>query len=144
MQKVVIDTNVIISALIGSSYPQQILFDLVLGKKVIVCMSLEVFTEYVEVLNREKFVKYPGFVTKAEIVINKLEELSIKYIPSIKLDIIKDAPDNRFLELGVTANADFLITGNTNDFRLDEYAGMKIVTPEAYIKIWHPSKIPKE
>jgi len=69
----------------------------------------------------------------AEIVINKIEELSLKYIPSVKLDVIKDEPDNRFLELGVTAKADYLITGNTNDFKLKEYAGMNIVTPEAYI-----------
>ena len=133
MQKIVIDTNVIVSALIGSGYPRQLLFDLVLGKKVIVCTSLETFAEYVEVLNRPKFVKYPEFVTKAEIVINKIEELSLKYIPSVKLDVIKDEPDNRFLEIGVTAKADYLITGNTNDFKLKEYAGMKIVSPEAYI-----------
>jgi putative PIN family toxin of toxin-antitoxin system len=82
MQKVVIDTNVIVSALIGSSYPTQIIFNLVLGKKVIVCSSFEVFAEYVEVLHRERFSKYPQFLTKAEIVLNQIDELSLKFIPS--------------------------------------------------------------
>jgi len=70
MQKIVIDTNVIVSALIGSSYPRQILYNLVLEKKVIVCTSPDVFKEYIEVLSREKFRKYPEFVAKAEIALN--------------------------------------------------------------------------
>ena len=82
MQKIVIDTNVIVSALIGSGYPAQIIFDLVLGKKVIICSSFEVYAEYV--LHREKFAKYPEFVAKAEVVTNKIDELSLKFIPISK------------------------------------------------------------
>jgi putative PIN family toxin of toxin-antitoxin system len=81
MQRVVIDTNVIVSALIGSGYPRQIIYDFVFGKKVIVCYSSDAYAEYVEVLNRDRFSKYPEFVTKAEIILNKIEELSLKYFP---------------------------------------------------------------
>ena len=133
MQKIVIDTNIIVSALIGSGYPTQIIFDLVLGKKIIVCSSFEVFAEYIEVLRRERFAKYPQFLTKAEIVLNKIDELSLKFIPTIKLQVIDDKSDNKFLELGITANADFLITGNTHHFKMKEYQNIKIVTPEEYI-----------
>ncbi len=96
MQKTVIDTNVIVSALIGSGYPAQIIFDLVFGKRIIVCSSFEVYKEYIEVLHRERFAKYPQFLTKAEIVLNKIDELSLKFIPSVKLQIINDKPDNKF------------------------------------------------
>lgn len=135
MQKVVIDTNVIVAALIGSSFPRQILYNLVFEKKVIVCTSTELFKEYIEVLNRDKFRKYPELVTKAEIVLNKLYELSLKYIPSVKLTVIKDDPDNRVLELAVTAQTDFIITGNTKDFSFSQYEGISIVTPEQFIAI---------
>jgi putative PIN family toxin of toxin-antitoxin system len=96
MHKVVIDTNVLISALIGSSYPTQIVFDLVLGKKVTVCSSAEIFKEYLEVLYRKKFIKYPGFVTKAEIVLSKIDEFSIKFTPGTKLKVIKDEYFGKF------------------------------------------------
>jgi len=135
MQKIVIDTNVIVSALIGASYPRQILYNLVFEKKVIVCISGDVFKEYIEVLSREKFRKYPEFVTKAEIVLNKLYELSIKYIPSIKLAVIADEPDNRILELAITAKADYIVTGNTRDFKFSQYEGVKVVTPEQLINL---------
>lgn len=135
MQKVVIDTNVIVSALIGSSFPRQIVYNPVFEKKIIVCTSTELFKEYIEVLNRDKFRKYPEFVTKAEIVLNKLFELSLKYIPSVKLSVIKDEPDNRVLELAVSAQADFIITGNTRDFSFTQYEGIRIVTPEQFIQL---------
>lgn len=135
MLKIVIDTNVIVSALIGSSYPRQILYNLAFEKKVLVCVSSDVFKEYVEVLGREKFRKYPEFVAKAEIVLSKLYELSQKYIPSVKHSVIKDEPDNRILELAITAQADYIVTGNTKDFTFTEYGGVKIVIPEQLISI---------
>ena len=133
MQKIVIDTNVIVSALIGSGYPAQIIYNIVLNKKVIVCCSSAIFAEYVQVLNRERFRKYSGFVTNAEIVLNKIDQISENFSPLNKIDVIKDEPDNRFLELAITANADFLITGNTNDFTFKTYQQIKIVTPSEYV-----------
>ncbi|WP_409079688.1 PIN domain-containing protein [Salibacter sp.] len=56
---------------------------------------------------------------------------------------IKDQPDNRFLELAVASDADFLITGNTNDFTIDSVKKTKIVTPRQFgktLKIKHIKK----
>ena len=133
MQRIVIDTNVIVSALIGSGHPKKIIHDFVFGKKVIVCISAEIFAEYIEVLNRERFSKYPEFLTKAEIVLNKIEELSQKYFPEKAVTVIKDDKDNRFLELAEAADAEFLITGNINDFTMKQFGKTKIVSPEEYV-----------
>ena len=48
------------------------------------------------------------------------------------MNLIKDAKDNKFLELSETCKADFLITGNTNDFTMKEYKGTIIVMPKQY------------
>jgi len=58
MQKLILDTSVIVSALISSSIPSKILYELVLTRKVEICLSEEVLAEYVEVLNRDKFSKF--------------------------------------------------------------------------------------
>ncbi len=58
MQKRIFDTNVIISALISNSIPTRIVYELVLTRIVETCLAEEVFAEYLEVLNRDKFVKY--------------------------------------------------------------------------------------
>ena len=133
MKKIVLDTNVIVSALIGNSYPRQVVFEYVLSKKVEILLSNTIFQEYVEVLRRPKFYQYPRFITKAEIVLNKLDELATRSITDLKLSIIKDEPDNRFLELAVSGVADFLITGNSRDFLLRNYESVKIVTPEEFV-----------
>jgi hypothetical protein len=54
------------------------------------------------------------------------------YEPTTKLKIIKDEPDNRLLELAQISKADFIITGNTNDFTMEIYKKTKIVTPKEY------------
>jgi hypothetical protein len=51
------------------------------------------------------------------------------------LDILTDEPDNRLLELAQNCQADFIITGNTSDFKMDTYKKTKIVTPKEYWEI---------
>jgi len=48
------------------------------------------------------------------------------YYPKIKLDIISDKDHNIILELAEECKADFIITGNTNDFTIPEYKDSKI------------------
>lgn len=132
MQRIVLDTNVIVSALISEGIPFKIINELAFEKKVIICISGPIFEEYVEVLNRPKFSEFKDFRSKAEVFISKIEDIAIKFSPDIKLNIISDEDDNKFLELSIFAKVDFLITGNTNDFTQKEYEGVKIVTPREY------------
>ena len=45
MQKIILDTNVIVSALISNSVPTSILYDLVFKQMVTPCLSKEIFEE---------------------------------------------------------------------------------------------------
>lgn len=132
MQRIIIDTNVIVSALISRSYPFLIIERLLSDRHLHLCISDEVFREYYEVMHRDKFSKFPEFLTNAQLLLADIEVLAIKFLPKIKLDIIDDADDNKFLELAIESDADFLITGNTNDFTMREYERTKIVTPKEY------------
>ena len=132
MQKVIIDTNVLVSALIQRNYPNFILYHCVLENLVQICISDDLFKEYLDVLNREKFSKYPDFVNKAEFILAQIDTKATKFYPTQKIYLIKDKDDNKLLELAVESKADFIITGNTNDFTMSDYKGTKIVTPKEY------------
>lgn len=132
MQKLILDTNVVVSALISDSIPTKILYELVLTKKVETCLSEDVFAEYVEVLNRDKFSKFPTFKVRAEIVLSKLREISTFYNTNIRVEVLTDTSDNKFLELAAVSAADFLTTGNTLDFTLSEFEYTRILTPREY------------
>jgi hypothetical protein len=97
-----------------------------------VCISDELFEEYLDVINRPKFSKYPDFLNKAEIVLSQIESKAMKFFPKERLGIINDKNDNKLLELALESTADFIITGNTNDFTMDHFTGTKIVSPKDY------------
>jgi len=132
MQKIVIDTNVIVSALIQRSYPFRIINDLFLENKFQLCVSDELMAEYYEVLSRQKFAKFYDFFARAEALLVDIEMKSKKYVPKIKLDLISDADDNMILELADECLADFVITGNTTNFTFPSYKLTRIITPKEY------------
>ena len=138
MQKIVIDTNVFVSSIIQRGYPYLIVNELFIEGKISLCISDEILKEYYDVLKRRKFEKYPDFVNKAETLLADIESKSTKFSPSKKLIVISDKDDNKFLELSLECKADFLITGNTNDFTIKKYKWTKIVTPKEY---WENHKL---
>jgi putative PIN family toxin of toxin-antitoxin system len=131
MQKIILDTNVVISSLIQKNYPHLIVEHCIDGNAII-CISNTILQEYLEVISRPKFTKFPDFKSNADFLIVRLSEISEIYEPKVKLKIIKDDPDNRFLELAEISKADFLITGNSNDFTMKIYKKTRIVTPKEY------------
>lgn len=140
MQRLVIDTNVFVSALIQRSYPYLIIKELFLERKIELCVSDSLLEEYYAVFNRKKFAKYSTFLNKAELLTADIESKSFKFFPRKKLTIISDKDDNKLLELADECKADFLITGNTNDFTIKKYKRTKIVTPREYWERFKPEE----
>jgi uncharacterized protein len=132
MQKIIIDTNVIVSSLIQQGYPNLIIKDLFIEQKFQLCISNELLAEYYEVLARPKFSKFPDFFKRAEALLVEIESKSLKFNPTITLQIISDDDDNMILELAEECLADFIITGNTTDFTFKTYKQTKIISPKEY------------
>lgn len=138
MQKIVIDTNVIVSSLIQRNYPNFIISELFIEGKFQLCISEELMAEYYEVLARPKFAKFHDFFIRAEALLADIETKAAKYYPTITLELISDDDDNMILELADECNADFIITGNTTDFIFSSYKQTKIVTPKEYWDNYKP------
>ena len=138
MQKVILDTNIVVSALIKKSYPHFIVYEHVLEGYVNLCLSKTLLDEYCDVLARPKFFKIPNFKNNADIVLNRFIDMALFYEPKIYLDIIKDKDDNMLLELADESNADFLITGNYLDFNFTQYKNTRVVAPRDFWEYFHP------
>ena len=131
MHSVVIDTNVLVSAIIQKSYPHYIM-NMVGNDKINMCISDDLFYEYENVLFRPKFRRYLNFYSDAEIMLKLIKAKAIQYFPETKIYLISDEPDNRLLELADESNADFIITGNKNDFTFPLYKNTQIVSPKEF------------
>ncbi len=132
MQKIVVDTNVMVSALIQRSYPYLIIYELFIEDKIDLCVSKQLLQEYYEVLSRPKFVRYHDFFAKAESLLADIEAKSSKYHPKNKFDMLSDKDDNMILELAYECSADFIITGNTNHFTFSNFHKTIILSPREY------------
>jgi len=139
MQKIVVDTNVMVSALIQRSYPFRIINDLFLEGKFQLCVSDELLEEYFKFLSRPKFASFQDFFVRTESLLVDIETKATKFIPAIKLNLISDEADNRILELADICEADFIITGNTNDFTFPAYKQTKIISPKQYWEDHQPN-----
>lgn len=132
MQKVVIDTNVIVSSLIQRNYPYLIVFDLFIEERIEICVSEDLMKEYYEVLKRPKFSKFQDFFARAESLLVDIVTKASLFVPTNKIDLISDRNDNIILEVADVYEADFIITGNSNDFTFPTFKKTKIVSPKDY------------
>ena len=139
MQKIIIDTNVLVSALIQRSYPFFIVDNAFLDKNIQWCISDPILAEYHAVLSRPKFSKYPGFIASAESLLAHIELLAIKYVPSISINIIDDPDDNKFIELahecGIT-NWRRVPALNTEVGFIEDLADMVVSKFVLFVFIW--------
>ena len=135
-RKVVIDTNVVISAIIGQyNYPYKIFADLISTGDFQIYISKALLAEYKGVSQREKFRKYPGFAEKATEMISSIEKIGKMVNPRTKINVIDDEFDNRLLEIALEADAFCIVTGNTKDFNFTEYEGIAILSPKEFYEL---------
>jgi putative PIN family toxin of toxin-antitoxin system len=109
MIRVVLDTNVLVSALLQpQGRPAQVLLLTTAGPAARLCVSAEVYAEYEEVIRRPRFKRNENEISD---VLRAIREVGIWVKPSHKVRGCID-PDDVFLECAQAARAHYLVTGN--------------------------------
>ena len=111
--RVVLDTNVIVSAHLNANGYERNVLDLILVDKLQLSASELILTEYEAVLRRAKFRIAPRHVTRS---IGMLRKVARLVRPVHEFRVAQDPEDNRFLECAEKSRADFLVTGNKRHF----------------------------
>jgi len=132
-KKVIIDTNVLISALGWGGTPYKIV-DLGFSGVFRWIISKPIFQELLTALNYDKL----DFISKEE----KMEFISavsetaefIEISKKFKLHFV-DPDDVMFLECALEADADYLVTGNKHLLMLGKMGKTRIVTPARFLSI---------
>jgi putative PIN family toxin of toxin-antitoxin system len=126
--KIILDTNVLVSALLSpSGLPARIL-NLVLDGSITIVYDNNILTEYADVLNREKFEidkELIGFIID---FITKEGDFRTTGRQTV---LLHDEDDTMFYELYKNGGVDFLITGNIKHFPHEK----GIVTPRKFIEM---------
>lgn len=128
---VVLDTNILISSIFWRGLPYEVILNALKGKYSLY-LSTEILNELEEKLNL-KF-KFPEDKIKVHIEI--LREYGKIIEPTVKVDVIKEDPDdNRILECAVSCNADYIVSGDHHLLKLKQFKGIKIVTAKKFLEI---------
>ncbi len=107
--RVVLDTNILISAAWKpSGLEAQTLAHALAGRFTLLASSAT-WAEYQEVLSRPKFASKPNLLPSLYPLLTFVESTE-------RLTLATDEDDNRFLELALAGRADFLVTGNLKHY----------------------------
>lgn len=137
MFKVILDTNIIISAAHNPAGKPALVLAIALSREtelVSMYISKEVWEEYREVITRDKFNYFNQRHVKELLTQIKRHAKVVK--PSVPISVIKmDPADNRILECALAAAADYLVTGNIKHFPFKKFQKTRIVSPQEFLLI---------
>ncbi len=136
--KIVIDTNIVLSALFSNQgASNKLLVWLFKNKKKYNVVSNTLVTEFEDVLTREKNLKQYNHLKKEDVLAFIDDICLISYHQSIHFlwrPFLTDSNDDMVLEVAVNANVGAIITFNPKDFKgVKESFGIDIFTPKEYL-----------
>ncbi len=132
MVTAVIDTNVLISALLGHGKPRRLVTKLLQGHTLV--SSMQMLAELEDVLSREKFqeVRNAQAIEFLSILLTKTLHITVKQPPRI---VTEDPDDDLVLATTDQGAADYIITGDKHLLTLRKFKGIKIVTVNEMLEI---------
>ena len=129
--KIVLDTNILISAIVFDGKPEIILKLIIQRKSITAITSNILMNELLGVL-KKKF-KYSKFELNRIRKLIRDNFLIIK--PDIIPKIIKNDPfDNQVLAVAIKSSADFIISGDNHLLKLKRYKNILITTPHNFLR----------
>ncbi len=133
--RVVLDTNVLISALLFSGITAE-LVPLWQRGTITVLLSREILEEYLQVLAYPKFQLSEGEIKEL------IEEELLAFVqiikPGMRVHVIKQDPsDNKFLECAVAGRAGAVISGDKVLLAIRHYRQVRSRTPSQFLKAFY-------
>jgi uncharacterized protein len=124
LKKIVLDTNVLLVSISSKSKLHWVFKNLLEGKYIL-CVTTDILLEYAEIIEA-----HMGDLA-SENALGILENLpNVEYITNYyKFNLLKDEDDNKFVDCCISANADFIVT-HDSDFDVLK----KIIFPKVSIQ----------
>jgi uncharacterized protein len=132
--RLVIDTNVLVSAAIKPAGLQRTVFLIAISKPARLYVSRPILAEYSQVLARPELRIRKGLRLQ---LLQLIKNHAYTVAPSRRLQVTSDPADNIFLECADSARADYLVTGNQKHFP-KFWKNTKVVTSREFVTLAAP------
>ncbi len=136
--RLVIDTNIVVSAALKPDGLQRTVLLLAITKPARLYVSDPILAEYALVLARPELKIRKGVRQQ---LLQLIRSRAHRVAPAKRLQVTADPDDNIFLECADAARADYLVTGNTRHFP-KFWKKTKVITSREFINVVAPHLIP--
>jgi uncharacterized protein len=131
VRRVVVDTNVVVSALTAGGTPQKIIQAWITGEFLAI-ISEELRREINTVLSRSKLI---SFDKKRRILLGTLFNQALMVLPRrISKVVFTDENDHFLYELAVTGQASCIVTGDKALLKAKRLSGIEILSPDQFCR----------
>ena len=138
MIRAVVDTNILISALITkkASSPLQV-YNLIKSEHFLLITSPAILEELEDVISREEIIKLHQRTAKQiQEILKEIVETSYIVPGLISMEVVKEDPDDdKFIAAALEGQADYIISGDQPLLNIKEYHGIKIISPTDFIRL---------
>ncbi len=127
--KIVIDTNVIASAIFFGGRPKELIEHLVY-RRVDAYASTEIISEYRETIEElsERYPNRPNNIPLTDIL------FAMKMVePTTHVDICRDPDDNKFIDCAIDGGCIYIVSGDKDLLSLKSYGDIEIVTVSEFL-----------
>ena len=132
MLRLVLDTNILVSAIISSGKPRK-LFKMGINRKYKILISKETLDELSEVLQRQKFKMSGEEIIQ---IISALMKTGENVHVKSNFKVIRNDPDdNIIINVAYDGEADYIVSGDKDIKDLKHFQKIKIVSVDEIMKI---------
>jgi len=128
--RVVVDTNLFISSFFAGN-PREIV-ELWKSGQPTLCLSKPIIDEYIAALQRLGLHNERELSELLSLLAHGFHVLFSARTPNLHV-VGEDPDDDKFIECAVALEADFVISGNKALTAIQDYMGMRIVTPREFL-----------
>ena len=126
--KLVLDTNTVVSGFLWRNAPRLII-DAAVEGRITLATSTVLVDELAEVISRAKFARKiaeQGLSVSA--LLDRYTKLAARVTPTrIRRVVLTDADDDHVLACALAAQADWIVSGDSDLLNLKHYQGMRII-----------------
>ena len=136
IRKVVLDTNILVSALLFKGDLAGIV-DLWRNGRIIPVLSRETFAEFKTVL------EYPKFSLSGREIQMIIEQEVLPYFEIVEVsdkteNVCRDPDDDKFIACAISASADFIVSGDNDLLNMGGYKSARIINASTLLKMLSP------
>lgn len=131
--RVVVDTNVLISALLKADGSPAKIVSLWRSGELELVVSEEVVSEVSRVLGYQR-IRTRVSAEEAERFLDLLRTAALAVTAYENVTVVKDDPDDdKFLAVAIVSGAEYIISGDTHLLSIGNYQGIEILTPAGFL-----------